>query len=131
MYCEGRVSRTDALLDAWAERDAWAKRTTVRQYSLLESDVETVARKLVKVYPAGETLVFTQWFAANLRHPYAVPLQTVGLPTLSAPNDERIEPAPGGISWGQAVTLLPAEAREFNGPVPRDRQQRVAVFVGA
>ena len=68
-----RVSRTDALLDAWAERDDWAKRTTVRQYSLLESDVETVARKLVKAFPAGETLVFTQWFAANLRHPYTIP----------------------------------------------------------
>lgn len=68
-----RVSRTDALLDAWAERDDWAKRTTVRQYSLLESDVETVARKLVKHFPAGETLVFTQWLAANLRHPYTIP----------------------------------------------------------
>jgi hypothetical protein len=68
-----RVSRTDALLDAWAERDDWAKRTTVRQYSLLESDGETVARKLVKIFPAGETLVFTQWFAANLRHPYTIP----------------------------------------------------------
>lgn len=68
-----RVSRTKALLDAWAERDDWAKRTTVRQYSLLESDVETVARKLAKVFPAGEPLVFTQWFAANLRHPYTIP----------------------------------------------------------
>lgn len=68
-----RVSRRDALLDAWAGRDDWAKRTTVRQYSLLESDVETIARKLVKAFPAGETLVFTQWFAANLRHPYTIP----------------------------------------------------------
>ncbi len=68
-----RVSRTNALLDAWAARDDWAKRTTVRQYSLLESDVETVARKLVKNHPEGEALVFTQWFAANLRHPYTIP----------------------------------------------------------
>ncbi len=68
-----RVSRTDALLDAWAERDDWAKRTTVRQYSLLDSDVETVARKLVEIFRAGETLVFTQWFAANLRHAYTIP----------------------------------------------------------
>lgn len=68
-----RVSRRDALLDAWAARDDWAKRTTVRQYSLLESDVETVARKLVKSLPSGEALVFTQWFAANLRHPYTIP----------------------------------------------------------
>ncbi len=68
-----RVSRADALLDAWAARDDWAKRTTVRQYSLLESDVETVARKLLKNSPAGEALVFTQWFAASLRHPYTIP----------------------------------------------------------
>lgn len=68
-----RVSRTGALLDAWVARDDWAKRTTVRQYSLPESDVETVARKLVNIFPVGETLVFTQWFAANLRHPYTIP----------------------------------------------------------
>lgn len=68
-----RVGRADALLDAWAARDAWAKRTTVRQYSLLESDVEMIAGKLVDTFPAGETLVFTQWFAANLRHPYTIP----------------------------------------------------------
>jgi len=70
---ELRVSRAEALLDAWAARDDWGKRTTVRQYSLLESDLEAVARKLVKSFPAGETLVFTQWFAANLRHPYTIP----------------------------------------------------------
>ena len=69
-----RVSRGDALLGAWAARDSWDKRTTVRQYSLLESDIETIARNLVKALPASETLVFTQWFAANLRHPYTNPL---------------------------------------------------------
>jgi hypothetical protein len=68
-----RVSRTNELLDAWAARDDWAKRTTVRQYSLLESDVETVAHKLVNNFPEGEALVFTQWFAASLRHPYTIP----------------------------------------------------------
>jgi hypothetical protein len=68
-----RVSRAEALLDAWATRDDWATRTTVRQYSLLESELEVVARKLVKIFPAGEPLAFTQWFAANLRHPYTIP----------------------------------------------------------
>ncbi len=68
-----RVARAGALLDAWAARDDWAKRTTVRQYSLLEAEVEAVARKLVKTWPTGEPLVFTQWFAANLRHPYTIP----------------------------------------------------------
>ena len=73
---EGRllnIARADLLLDAWAAKDDWAARTTVRQYSLLESDIETVARRLVRVFPPDEELVFTQWFAANLRHPYTVP----------------------------------------------------------
>jgi hypothetical protein len=68
-----QVKQRDALLDAWATRDDWRKRTTVQQYSLLESDLEAVAHKLVKGLPAGETLVFTQWFATNLRHPYTIP----------------------------------------------------------
>jgi hypothetical protein len=68
-----RVSRASALLDAWAASDDWEKRTTVRQYSLLEGDVETIARKLLKNFPTGEALVFTQWFAASLRHPYTIP----------------------------------------------------------
>jgi hypothetical protein len=45
----------------------------VRQYSLLESDLETVVCRLVGAFPAGEAVVFTQWFAANLRHPYTIP----------------------------------------------------------
>lgn len=68
-----QVKQRDALLDAWAARDDWAKRNTVRQYSLLESDLEVVARKLVKNLSAEDTPVFTQWFAANLRHPYTTP----------------------------------------------------------
>jgi hypothetical protein len=67
-----QVKQRDALLDAWAAQDDWRKRTTVHQYSLLESDLETIARRLLKTVPAGESLVFTQWFAANLRHPYTV-----------------------------------------------------------
>jgi DNA-binding HxlR family transcriptional regulator len=68
-----RVSRGEALMEAWAARDDWGKRTTVRQYSLMESDPEAVARQLVKGFPTGETPVFTQWFASNLRHPYTIP----------------------------------------------------------
>ena len=67
-----RVSRADALLDAWAARDDWAKRTTVRQYSLVEFDPESVARKLVKGFPEGETLgvhaVVRRESAASLHH---------------------------------------------------------------
>lgn len=67
-----QVKQWEALLDAWAAQDEWRKRTALRQYSLLESDLETIARRLLKTFPAGESLVFTQWFAANLRHPYTI-----------------------------------------------------------
>ncbi len=68
-----RLNQFDALLDQWVRKDDWRKRTTVRQYSLLTSDLEEIARKLVQTFPAGDKLVFTQWFAANLRHPYTTP----------------------------------------------------------
>ena len=99
-----RLSRKDALLDAWAASDDWAKRTTVRQYSLLESDLEVVAHKLVSIYPAGEPLVFTQWFAANLRYPYTIPpvvsAYVQQFPTVQAERDLRARPVTdGGILW--------------------------------
>lgn len=68
-----RLKQPDALLDQWARVDDWGKRTTVRQYSLLVSDLEQVARSLLKAYPESGRLVFTQWFAANLRHSYTTP----------------------------------------------------------
>lgn len=67
------LKQPDALLDQWAREDDWSKRTTVRQYSLLVSDLEAVGQSLRKAYPEPERLVFTQWFAANLRHPYTTP----------------------------------------------------------
>jgi len=67
------VGQRDALLDAWAKEDDWAKRTSVQQYSLLESDLETIAKNLASVFPSNEPLAFTQWFAANFRRPYTVP----------------------------------------------------------
>ncbi len=67
-----RLAQPEGLLDAWAARDDWAKRTTVRQFSLLEADPEKVARRLVETFGEEAPVVFTQWFAANLRHPYTV-----------------------------------------------------------
>jgi hypothetical protein len=64
---------TDGLLDQCARVDDWSKRTTVRQYFLLVADVEQIAQWLLKFYPEPEQVVFTQWFAANLRHPYTTP----------------------------------------------------------
>src|SRR5579863_897910 len=48
-----QVQQRDALLDAWTVQDDWRKRTTLHQYSLLESDFEIIARRLMKTYPAG------------------------------------------------------------------------------
>ena len=98
------VARADALLDAWAARNDWARRTTVRQYSLLEPDLEAVARRLVKCLPTSGQPTFTQWFAANLRHPYTTPpVVSAYLPELP---DERVERAlaarrvtDGGTLW--------------------------------
>jgi hypothetical protein len=67
------LKRADALLDAWARQDDWPKRTTVRQYSLLETDLNEVVHKLQSAFPLGVRLLFTQWYAANLRHPYTIP----------------------------------------------------------
>jgi hypothetical protein len=67
------LKQPDGLLDQWARVDDWGKRTTLRQYSLLVADLEEIARWLLKTYPQSDRLVFTQWFAANLRHPYTTP----------------------------------------------------------
>jgi IclR helix-turn-helix domain/Transcriptional regulator, AbiEi antitoxin, Type IV TA system len=68
-----RLAQPKGLLDAWAARDDWSKRTAVRQYSLLEADPEKVAQRLFETFAEAAPLVFTQWFAANLRHPYTIP----------------------------------------------------------
>ena len=39
----------------------------------LVADVEQIAQWLLKCYPEPERVVFTQWFAANQRHPYTTP----------------------------------------------------------
>jgi hypothetical protein len=67
------LRRPKELLDAWAIRDDWAKRTAVREYSALTKDLEELAQRTKEGLTAGENRpVFTQWFAANLRHPYTI-----------------------------------------------------------
>lgn len=70
---EIRLNQFDTLLDQWVRKDDWRKRTTVRQYSVLTADLEEIARRLTKAFPSGGQLAFTQWFAANFRHPYTTP----------------------------------------------------------
>jgi hypothetical protein len=118
-----KVKQKDAMLDAWAARDDWAKRTTVRQYSVLESDLESVARKLARALPAGETPVFTQWFAANLRHPYTLPpvvsAYVARFPTEQVERELRGRPvADGGTLW----LVIPKEDGVFR------ETQRVGEF---
>jgi hypothetical protein len=67
-----QVKRRDALLDAWAARDDWCKRTTVHQYSLLVTEPREIAGRL-REFLGGAPHAFTQWFAGWLRHPYTLP----------------------------------------------------------
>lgn len=118
-----RLAQPKGLLDAWAVRDDWSKRTTVRQYSLLEADPEQVAQRLVETFAETVPLVFTQWFAANLRHPYTVP--PVVTAYVSAPPAEK---------WVQALRARPvSEGGTLWLAVPNDEgvfreTQRVGRF---
>ena len=66
------LAQFDALLDQWARKDNWRGRTTIQQYSLVTSDLEEIALRLVRAFAGGE-LAFTQWFSANFRQPYTTP----------------------------------------------------------
>jgi len=68
-----RVTKPEALLDAWAKSDEWAKRTTTREYSLLSGDPTQLAEKLREVL-GKQPHAFTQWIAGWLRHPYTTPV---------------------------------------------------------
>lgn len=62
------ASQPDALLDEWARRDVRSRRVTVHQYSLLVP-AERIAYQVKSTFGSAQ-LAFTQWFAAQLRHPY-------------------------------------------------------------
>lgn len=68
-----RVTKPDAVLDAWLKADDWKKRTDVREYSVLQAgDPVQMAEQLQATFETP-SLVFTQWFAGWLRHPYTTP----------------------------------------------------------
>jgi hypothetical protein len=89
------LAEPDALLDDWARCDLWARRVSVHQFSVLEQNLETLARKLLVTF-GSKPLAFSQWFAAQFRHPYTEP------PLLSA----YVEALPS------AETLATLNARE-------------------
>ena len=66
-----RITKPDAVLDAWVKEDRWSKRTTVREYSLLIQDQDEIAAKLHRLVES-QTHAFTQWYGALLRRPYTV-----------------------------------------------------------
>jgi hypothetical protein len=63
------AAQADPLLDEWARRDVWSRRVVVHQYSILVPALEPAARQLAAALGTSR-LAFTQWFAAQLRHPY-------------------------------------------------------------
>lgn len=72
-----RISKPDALLDAWAAEDDFSKRTQIREYSTLASDY-TLAGNLAAFCGGHNSLsdtdpLFTLTFAAWLRAPHNVP----------------------------------------------------------
>jgi len=66
-----RVTKPDALLDAWSRKDDWKRRTTVREYSLLIKDPDEIAHKIHRICET-QPHAFTQWYAAFLRRPHTV-----------------------------------------------------------
>jgi len=69
-----QVTKPGLVLDAWAKADDWAKRTDVREYSVLTGGAGALqlAGKLQEATESSSP-VFTQWFAGWLRHPYTEP----------------------------------------------------------
>lgn len=108
------LKQADGLLDQWARVDDWGKRTTVRQYSLLVADLEEIARSLLKTYPQSDRLVFTQWFAANLRHPYTTPpLVSAYVPSFPGEIFERRLRARQVTDGGALWLVVPADDGVF------------------
>lgn len=72
-----RITRPDALLDAWAASDRWKERTETREYSLLQKDPLEIATQVHRLL-GRQPHAFTQWLAAGLRHPHSsTPVTTV------------------------------------------------------
>jgi DNA-binding MarR family transcriptional regulator len=89
------VAQPDALLEEWARRDIWPRRVVLQQYSILSPNLEKAARQLLTLLGSAR-VAFTQWFAAQFRHPYTEP------PVLSAYVD----------AWPTAETLQTLNTRE-------------------
>jgi len=68
------ISQPDRLLDNWCVTDSFRDRAETRDYSLLDTDPEHIARSLSQHLDQAQTKhAFTQWYAAHLRAPYTTP----------------------------------------------------------
>lgn len=67
-----RLDQFNELLDAWRSKDEWKNRVEIAQYSMLSNDLTEIATT-VRDSLGEDRVVFTQWFAAHLRHPYTTP----------------------------------------------------------
>ena len=107
-----QVLEFDSILDAWVKSDRWDKRTTIKQYSTLEKNLNVLARNLLNE-PVGQ-LAFTQWYAASLRFPYAE-TQVLSVYLRSFPDDQTLEKlrlrevSDGGKLW----IIIPTDAGVF------------------
>lgn len=107
-----RLTDPGALLDAWEKADDWSKRVTLRQYSILEPDCRVVARRLFE--RANGELVFTQWFAAGLRHPYAdVPVVTAYRRSFPTEEEQRSLDYHAVVDGGKVWIAVPRDDGVF------------------
>jgi len=111
-----RITKPNAVLDAWVKADSWKRRTNVREYSLLLHDQDDVARKLHKLVEAQEH-AFTQWYGALLRRPHTAS-DVITLYVEAFPEDQSIQEELLGRRVGSGGTLRLVE--------PKDR----GVFIG-
>ena len=83
-----QLTSRDALLDAWAQADQFARRVTTHRFHCLDQDPAQLAHKLSQALTQdGAPFAFTQWIAAWLRHPYTEsPLVSLYVPQLPAPD---------------------------------------------
>ncbi len=105
-----RLQNFERLLDGWKAADSWLKRVKIVQYSVLTNDLGELATNIRDTLGADQVL-FTQWFAAHLRHPYTTPpLVSAYLKTRQAPNlplARKVQT--GGSLW----LILPADEGVF------------------
>lgn len=99
-----RLQSFDRLLDAWQGADRWVERADVHQFSVLTSEVSELAadvRELLRNKDGQSTGVFTQWFAARLRHTYTdSPVVSVYVRNLPETTLRFARPVPnGGNLW--------------------------------